>query len=49
MRNFAAILLVAGILAACSGVVIGPVDHSCAVNPQFNQGSGCGEHGGSPR
>jgi len=24
------------------------VDHSCAVNPQFNQGSGCGEHGGSP-
>jgi hypothetical protein len=45
MRHLTMILLVAGVLAACNGVVIGPVDHSCHVNPQFDQGSGCSEHG----
>jgi hypothetical protein len=31
-------------MAACSGgdgLAIGPVDHSCHINPQEGQGSGC--------
>jgi hypothetical protein len=49
MRYLTMILLVAGVLAACDGVAIGPVDHSCHINPQYNQGSGCSEHGGGGR
>jgi hypothetical protein len=45
MRCLAMILLVAGGLVACDGVAIGPVDHSCHVNPQLSRGSGCSEHG----
>jgi hypothetical protein len=46
MRYLTMILLVAGVLAACDGVAIGPVDHSCHSNPSLGQGSGCSEHGG---
>jgi hypothetical protein len=49
MRYLTMILLVAGGLAACDGLVIGPVDHSCPSNPSLGQGSGCGEHGGGGR
>jgi len=43
MRYLALWLLIAASLAACGGnVPIGPVDHSCAVNPSRGQGgSGC--------
>jgi hypothetical protein len=44
MRYVAMILLVAGALAACSGVAIGPVDHTCHVNPSMGQDSGCERH-----
>jgi hypothetical protein len=46
MRYLTIVLLVAGGLAACNGAAVGPVDHSCHVNPGLSHGSGCGEHGG---
>jgi hypothetical protein len=44
MRMVVLALLIAASLAACSGISIGPVDHSCGTNPGYSEGSGCG-HG----
>jgi hypothetical protein len=41
MRYFAVILVIAGGLAACDGVTIGPVDHSCHATPGLSRDSGC--------
>lgn len=46
MRYLSLILVLAGSLASCGDVVIGPVDHSCPTNRSIGQGSGCGEHNG---
>jgi hypothetical protein len=43
MRNLVMTLLIAVTLASCAGVEIGPVDHSCHLDPYDSQGSGC-EH-----
>lgn len=40
MRKLTRILAVAALLAGCTGE-IGPVDHSCHVNPYDELGSGC--------
>jgi hypothetical protein len=45
MRRLALMLIVAASLSACATAIIGPVDHSCAVNPVKGQGSGCDERG----
>jgi hypothetical protein len=46
MRYLTLCLLIAAALAACGPLVIGPVDHSCAVNPTRGQGgSGCDNRG----
>jgi len=42
LRRLATCLAVAAALAGCAGE-IGPVDHSCHLNPYDSQGSGC-EH-----
>ncbi len=42
MRKMILALLLTAVLAACSGITIGPVDSSCHVNPrQGSEGSGC--------
>jgi hypothetical protein len=42
MRQMLLALLVGAALTACGNVAIGPVDHSCAVNPtRGGDGSGC--------
>jgi hypothetical protein len=43
MRELVMTLLIATALASCAGVEIGPVDHSCHLDPYDSQGSGC-EH-----
>jgi hypothetical protein len=43
MRELVMTLLIAAALASCAGVEIGPVDHSCHLDPYDSQGSGC-EH-----
>jgi len=46
MKYLILVLLITASLSACEGVVIGPVDHSCAVNPSKGQGgSGCDKGG----
>jgi hypothetical protein len=46
MRHLSLIIFLAAALAACNGVAIGPVDHSCAGRPSSGQdGSGCGGGG----
>lgn len=46
MRQIILGLLLAASLAACGNVAIGPVDHSCAVNPgRGGDGSGCDRRG----
>jgi len=43
MRRLAVAAVIAAVLSACGDIVIGPVDHSCPVNPQKGLlGSGCG-------
>jgi hypothetical protein len=45
MRNLAFMFIIAA-LSACGDIVIGPVDHSCHVNPSKEAlGSGCGGGG----
>ena len=46
MRAFILTLLIAVTLSACGDVVIGPVDHSCPVNPARGLDSGCSRGGG---
>ena len=42
MRQMLLALLVGAALTACGNVAIGPVDHSCVVNPtRGGDGSGC--------
>jgi hypothetical protein len=42
MRQMLLALLVGAALTACGNVAIGPVDHSCTVNPtRGGDGSGC--------
>jgi hypothetical protein len=42
MRNLAFMFIITA-LSACGDIVIGPVDHSCHVNPSREAlGSGCG-------
>jgi hypothetical protein len=43
MRNLVMTLLIAVTLASCAGVEIGPIDHSCHLDPYDSQGWGC-EH-----
>jgi len=48
MRYLTLWLLIAATLAACGDVAIGPVDHSCPVNPMRGSGasgSGCDTRG----
>jgi hypothetical protein len=46
MRHLILGLLIAASLAACGNVAIGPVDHSCAANPDRGDGgSGCDKRG----
>lgn len=40
-RRFALLLIVAASLAACHGVVVGPVSHGCPGNPAKSSDSGC--------
>jgi hypothetical protein len=41
MRRFIVLFTLVASLAACSGLPIGPVSHSCVGNPMRSQGSGC--------
>jgi hypothetical protein len=47
VRGTLVTLIVTAALSACANVEIGPVDHSCHVNPQRGRlDSGCGGGGG---
>jgi hypothetical protein len=46
MRRLILTIIIAATLSACGNVAIGPVDHSCHVNPQRGiLGSGCDRGG----